>query len=262
MKKITLLLLATLAVLQAIAQKLPNVQQVSLRAPANVKIDGKTTEWDQNFPAYNKSTDVYYTLSNDEKNLYLVIQTPLQDVINKISGGGITFTAKGKNGNKEANLRITYPAINKKETVLFVITPQKGTRPDTSAKAAESFMKSNNKKLNEYFKWIKVAGIKGSDTLSIYNETGILAAAGFNLQKALTLELSIPLTTLKNNVGSNNTIGYEITVHGGKPFSPAYPIKGDPASEAGAAYSNKIFEQMNAKLTAETGFSGEYTLAK
>ncbi len=40
-------------------RKLPNVQQVSLRAPANINIDGKTTEWNNRFQAYNDTTHVY-----------------------------------------------------------------------------------------------------------------------------------------------------------------------------------------------------------
>jgi hypothetical protein len=57
MKKLQLLLLAVLAFANANAQKLPNVQQVSLRAPANIKIDGKATEW-SGFKALNTATDV------------------------------------------------------------------------------------------------------------------------------------------------------------------------------------------------------------
>ena len=41
MKKITFLLLSALTFLYASAQKLPQLQQVSLRAPANAKADGK-----------------------------------------------------------------------------------------------------------------------------------------------------------------------------------------------------------------------------
>ena len=57
------------------AQKLPNVQQASLRAPENVKVDGKPTEWGDKLQAYNKATDVFYTIANDYNNLYLIIQT-------------------------------------------------------------------------------------------------------------------------------------------------------------------------------------------
>ena len=46
---------AILFVLSANAQKLPNTQETSLRAPANLKVDGKPTEWNNQFQAYNKA---------------------------------------------------------------------------------------------------------------------------------------------------------------------------------------------------------------
>ena len=88
---ITALLLAGLS-LPVCAQKLNNVQDGSVWAPANIKIDGKLNEWDDSFKAYNKTTDVFYTISNDEKNLYLVIKSANQVISNKIIGGGINFT--------------------------------------------------------------------------------------------------------------------------------------------------------------------------
>lgn len=53
------------------AQKLPGVQTSSLWAPENLKIDGKTTEWNGTFQAYNKAADIFYTISNDDKNIGL-----------------------------------------------------------------------------------------------------------------------------------------------------------------------------------------------
>ena len=46
-----LFLLLVISAAMAKAQKLPNVQQNSVRAPYNIKIDGKATEWE--FRAHN-----------------------------------------------------------------------------------------------------------------------------------------------------------------------------------------------------------------
>src|SRR5688572_11269819 len=81
------------------AQKLPAVQQVSIRAPANVKIDGKATEWGQ-MKAYNKPTELNYTVANDDKKLYLVVQTDVSNVYNRISNGGLKFVIQ-KNSSKK-----------------------------------------------------------------------------------------------------------------------------------------------------------------
>ena len=71
------------------AQKLPNVQKDGVRAPANIRIDGKTTEWDNKFEAYNKATDVFYTISNDDNYLYVTVQATQAAIIRKIIGGGV-----------------------------------------------------------------------------------------------------------------------------------------------------------------------------
>src|ERR1700679_721966 len=84
----------------ACAQNLPNVQKVSLRVPGNVKIDGKPTEWDNTFRAYNYNTNIFYTMANDDDNLYLVVKATDADIINKIVGGGTVLTIS-KTGNKD-----------------------------------------------------------------------------------------------------------------------------------------------------------------
>lgn len=67
-----LTMICLLAFTNTQAQKLPKVQQASLHAPANIKIDGKATEWEGKFEAYNPGSRVFYTLSNDSENLYLI----------------------------------------------------------------------------------------------------------------------------------------------------------------------------------------------
>ena len=54
--KITAILFAglTIIALPAHAQKLPKVQKTSIRAPENIKIDGKANEWDNKYQAFNR----------------------------------------------------------------------------------------------------------------------------------------------------------------------------------------------------------------
>jgi len=92
---VKLVLYALLVLLISInvnAQKLPALQKESLYAPANIKIDGKATEWDNKFQAYNAANSIFYTLSNDDKNLYLVVFTSENEALSKIIYGGITLT--------------------------------------------------------------------------------------------------------------------------------------------------------------------------
>src|SRR5690349_21603114 len=112
--KLILIVLSMLVALVVNAQKLPSTQQASLHAPANIKIDGKPTEWNK-FQAYNHNTDIFYTLSNDDEKLYFTVQATDPDVINRIVGGGITLTVqKSTNKKDKSKMSITYPIIDNK----------------------------------------------------------------------------------------------------------------------------------------------------
>src|ERR1700742_4496861 len=152
--------------LSASAQKLPTTQKASLRAPSNTKIDGKATEWDNKFQAYNNATNVFYTLSNDDNNLYLTVQADEQSVINKILRGGITLTIQksGKKTDKDG-MSITYPVFGTdRPRINFRGMPQIVSGSPVSVKQADSFMYANNKLLAEKSKNIIIRGIKDIDT--------------------------------------------------------------------------------------------------
>src|ERR1700744_1793310 len=91
------LVLFTGLCLAAQAQKLKSVQEKGVRPPSNVKIDGKLTEWDDTFQAYNPTVSLYYTIANDDKNLYLVIKSTDQMTSNKIGQAGLSFTINTAN---------------------------------------------------------------------------------------------------------------------------------------------------------------------
>jgi len=68
MKKFSILV-CTLGMAIAIqAQKLPNKQEAGVWVPFAIKIDGISNEWGDTFQAYNKAVDIFYTISNDDKN--------------------------------------------------------------------------------------------------------------------------------------------------------------------------------------------------
>jgi len=92
--------LSTLILFNGYAQKLPNKQEASLRAPANIKIDGQATEWNNKYQAYNNATEVFYTIANDDDNLYLIIHARKSRIIEKMMEGGISFTVSPTNKKK------------------------------------------------------------------------------------------------------------------------------------------------------------------
>lgn len=258
------------------AQKLPNKQETSIYAPAIIKIDGKATEWNNKFEAYNNATDIFYTICNDNNNLYLTVQATDDYIINKLYGSGITFTIdlSGKKDKKQA-IVITYPVWDK-DNKFHANTAAKPTiKPDSpqTVRKADSFMNVVNRQMNDRSKLIRVNGVKGIDTLiSVYNEDGIKAAAAFDNKMIYTLEIAIALKYL--NLDTNN------------PAKFAYNLKIDPlkgsfdnvtrTQEMRNGHLVTVTHSLGRRLTAgnpvdddllknirsATDFSGEYTLAK
>jgi len=252
--------------LSAKSQKLPNIQSKNIWAPANVKIDGKATEWDNEFRAYNNATEIFYTITNDDKNIYLAVQAKDQDIINKIVNGGITFSIEKPNEKKNKRIiNITYPIKDKKTFLVFNLN-NKTNKLDTSSKDAEIIMFNNNAQLTQKCKWIGVSGIVGLDSLiSVYNESGILAAGLFDTKKVYTLELSVSLKYLSFLTNDNTNFSYYIRVNGWRAMSTLKIAAGENSTPEQLADIEKLKERANAlsvRLSAPTDFSGEYTLAK
>src|ERR1700744_2069010 len=112
MKKLLICIPLLAIVISAMAQKLPTVQKESVFAPTNIKIDGKATEWDDQFRAYNNAIDVFYTLSNDNENLYLIVRSKEHNIVDKLIRGGITLTVNHLADKKDKSpVTITYPIL-------------------------------------------------------------------------------------------------------------------------------------------------------
>jgi hypothetical protein len=197
----------------AIAQKINNVQQASIAAPAGLKIDGKLNEWGTALQAYNKSTKLGYTLANDDQAIYLAIKSTDAANINKILAGGISFTINtaGKKKDKDAFV-ITYP----------VITQSGGRgmgrgRRGSGQDAPDSVeILAQHKQALAACKVISAIGFKDiTDTLiSIYNEYSIKAAANFDDKGNFIYELAIPFKMLLLSAGNPTEIAYQIKVNG------------------------------------------------
>lgn len=236
------------------AQKLPDIQKNGLRAPANINIDGKTTEWNDTFQAFNKNIDVFYTISNDDDNLYLAIQAMNIKTIYKIFNGGITFTINRSNAKNEDDVvAVKYPLRN--NLVVFVLEDKPIVTKDSTinSKHVSSFINTLNAKFINKLQEIEVLQMKGvKDTISIYNEEGIKVSFLFNYNMAYNYELAIPLKYLNLAMDKPQKILYNIKVNGILSImSPnaKYEIFGG-------------LEADNLYALEDTDFSGEYTLVK
>lgn len=262
MKKGALLFITFIAVTAqvyfAAAQKLPVTQQVSLRAPATLKIDGKATEWDGQFQAYNKTEEIYYTMANDDENIYLVVHTIKPRMVEKILRNGLTLTvnntAKKSNDAKE-NAMITYPLI-KGSYVADILRktgdkanyysgapfPEVLTRTDSTVELANKIVMAQATSIN--FK----SSNEPADVISIYNEQHVKVAVAFDSKGGYTYELAVPLKYL--GLTDASKFSYNIKLN---------------AYETPSYFSDKVTKEWtnaDPDLSSVTDFWGEYTLAK
>jgi hypothetical protein len=262
--------------LRAGAQKLPNVQTESVKAPADIKIDGKVDEWNNQFKAYNHSTEVYYTLSNDDQHLYLALQATIPDVVNKIIAGGITLTIqKSDKKNDKRGVSITYPIYEKNNRPTLGITHRVSmengvTHTETSSPPMnDSTINARNKQLRDKSKYIGVTGLPGLDTLiSIYNENGIRTGQLMDSKGAYTYELSVDLKLLGLSANEVSKFAYHLVLNGVNGGDAVVKIKSADGSAPTPEMQNMANEMMakmnaaNGGMMTPTDFWGEYTLAK
>ncbi len=232
------------------AQKLTETKQISLRAPADVKIDGKATELKDTFQALNHNCDVYYTISNDDNNLYLTVQATDPAVIKRIINGGITLSVSTSGKKSDKGLPgVTFPVFNE--------NPGVNVRKASSEKEADSLMNVYNKKLRDKEKNIRTSGIKGVDTLiSVYNEDSIEAMALYNNKFAYTCEISVALKHFGLSTDRPVLFAYHVMIN--EVAQHGIDIKKDANGNIMSININKG-AQMGQPAT---DFWGEYTLAK
>ena len=253
--------------ISASAQKLPAVQQISVKPPNNLKIDGKTTEWDNKFQAFNNGIDAFYTIANDNNNLYLVVKTLDEVTAKKMFGAGIVLSITPEKNKFEAGggvgLLVTESARlaisdNYREFKEYAGKKVKNKQED-------SLLAVINKDLTNGSKEITVSGIPGIDnTISVYNDLGIKSAMLFDDSGALNWELAVPLKYLKNAMNNKPNFFYNLMIKGmnsnGKKVTSRFTgetvtVSSVPRSMISGSLDRELI--MN-----PTDFWGEYKLTK
>lgn len=213
--KVSLALLTTAFVLSAQAQKLPNVQEASVWAPANVKMDARLTDWGDNLQAFNKTLGLNYTLANDDKNLYLVIKASDAATANKITAGGINLAINtdGKKSEKEAYI-ISFPLVDA-STLRNQMSSFRGQPGGANVQPDSAAIAKMRKDAVKNFKEIKLIGFKdiADSVVSIYNTYGIKAAVDYDDKGAMICELAIPLKYF-NTSASKPEFAYNLKLNG------------------------------------------------
>jgi hypothetical protein len=240
----------------AIGQKLPNKQETSIYAPADIKIDGTAKEWNDNFQAYNHAVETWYTISNDEDNLYLIFRSNETEVTQKIITGGIVFTVSTTDKKSGITpVSINYPVVPwMSSQVDYLLKP--------SGPVKDSDIKFLNKKINNQLKEIKITGVASipDGSISVYNDLGIKGAHLLDNQKNYTCEMVLPLSYIKHLIDDKGTFAYRVQVNGIDLKTTV--IVGGSASGSPATPSVEAIPHGLLYDTSPTYFTATYTLAK
>lgn len=301
MKQLTLLssvlLLAANLFAQEAPKKLKDVQANNLFAPSPVKIDGKLNDWNDEFQAYNKSTHLYYTIANDEKNLYLVVKTSDMTTKAKLAAGGLTLSINtaGKKKDQDA-YSLTFPlrttmgrpggggagggATGGGMRLMTFGGPGGGGRPAAPDSAMQKAMQD---RVINAAKEIKVFGFKDipDSLIAIYNEYNIKAAINYDKDGAFIYELAVPLKLMALTAGDSKELAYNIKLNGLQiTFRMPDNAVGPPAGgggdgPGGGGMRTMVFSGRGGPmggggknsidfqdLTSPSDFWGKYTLAK
>ena len=244
------------------SQKLPSKQGQGERIPNNCKVDGKTTEWNDKLKAYNSNTETFYTIANDDKNLYVIIKATDQLVIRKIVAGSITILINQTDSKKDKGLvAITYPIFEKGNLPNVNLKNKPVVTKDSlfNSKQLDSFMNVANKEIVERSKEIKIIGSSNlEDTLvSVYNENEIKVASHFDKKISYTYELMIPFKYLGFS-SMPTKIYYTIRLNGSDHAegSSIENIPGGVRVNGNGSMADMQF------IWSPTYFSGEYTLLR
>ena len=246
------------------AQKLPPIQTISLRAPSDIKVDGKLDEWGGKLQADNHVNRIFYTVSNDDEKLYLSILITDHHASEKLFNGGLTFTISHSTTNERKkdvhNSVITYPLtnrnINPKLRGYFMAFVNSDNRSTTHL---DSLVELENNSVKEALTKIQVTGLKAGidDTiLPIDNKQGVNACLLFSKGMVCTYELAIPLKYLGLSVNDPVKFSYNIKLNGDVLYDSANAPPPPPTAADGEVSHDIEF------VTDATDFWGEYILAK
>jgi hypothetical protein len=206
----------------------------------NAKVDGKLTEWQLPLKAHNKATHIQYSIANDDKNLYLAVQT---NWVAKLESGGLTLVVN--------DASITFP-YNK--------------RRDRRKKENLGPLKPGEPIRLEDFKEIHIANIESiNDSLmSIYNPYGIRTSGiryEKNGERFCDYEMAIPLKFLGLSA-ANQIINYTIRLNGIIPTNPGGP-GGTTVPIPGKSQRDMMeLEERMLDLVRVSKLSGKYNLAQ
>jgi len=251
------------------AQKLPNKQEVSLWAPKDIQANGKVDEWHNTFMAYNHQVDLFYSIANDDDNIYFVIHSAIPVINRKIMNYGISITLNVIEKKEKSGITVSYPYLTKAErSAALQIMMRSGaisslkdgaTVQEEQAywKRRDSLMAITDSKILTLFKNVKIEGIKEIGPIIATDNQFEVKVAALPTGHDFNYELAIPKKYL-GTLADGQTIHYQIKLSGPPPNDAG---TGTLIVVDGGSYVNQDGIDLRS-LSTHTDFWGEYKMAK
>ena len=194
-----------------------------------VQIDGSLNDWTDSLTLYNDATRLFYSIANDEENLYLAIRSSSRENLSKILVGGISFSANIEKKKKDSP-KVTFPVLDRTA----------GRNRNVKNKQAD--MQEMQKQTLSKIKEIQVEGFKEiiDGGISLYNTYGIKAAVAFDVNNNLIQEIAIPLSLLDLKANKPDLVTYNIKINGlQRPSGGTMQRQGDSRAAMGGMYGGQ-----------------------
>lgn len=159
-------------------------------------IDAKHTEWGDSLKNFDADTKFYYSIGNDDKNLYLAIAVSDKQRIQNIIAGGVTFFINSE-GKKKEGQSVIFPVVS-------LHKPSKKISPEQMMRESLNSAKA-----------IGVIGFQKilDGKISVNNDFGIKADAALTDSGQFVYEAAIPLQRLNLTAGSAKELNINIKLN-------------------------------------------------
>ncbi|MBB6239449.1 putative membrane protein YgcG [Pedobacter sp. AK013] len=186
----------------------------NIRMVKPFKADGISNEWNEPLNQYNDATKLAFALANDDKNLYIIIESLDPQTTFSVLRGGITLNINTE-GKKKDGMKLTFPLMDRPPM------PKEGEEQPLSPDGATHDPVVMNKS-------IRVSGFKNiaDGELPAINQDGIETGMSIHPNRDLIYELSIPLVQLQVGLDLKKPLVYNIKIN--EPNKSGFKREGRP----------------------------------
>ena len=177
----------------------------NIRMVKPFKADGISSEWNEPLNQYNDATKLAFALANDDKNLYIIIESLDPQTTFSVLRGGITLNINTE-GKKKDGMKLTFPLMDRPPM------PKEGDDHRDHAPLLPDGATQDPVAIN---KSIRVSGFKNiaDGELPAINQDGIETGMSIHPNRDLIYELSIPLAQLQVGLDLKKPLVYNIKIN-------------------------------------------------